>query len=122
MGVTNLTKLPITKNYEPYRGDDFDRSFLIMVNGSLENLSGDTFKMRIEDAVTKEEFLTIELGSGIENPSTGRVVWRLDKTETVNFLPGRKYRYDLQWTRSTGKNHTIQKGIFTPDGDTTPPA
>mgnify|MGYP000903953378 CR=1 FL=1 len=114
-------KLPIVKNYEPYQGDDFGRSFAIMVNGSLEDISGDTFKMRIEDAVTKTEFLTIQSGSGIENPSIGRVAWELTKAQTADFLPGRRYRYDLQWTRSTGKNITIQKGIMTPDGDTTPP-
>ena len=116
---TNI-KGAIVKNYSPYRGDDFERAFSIKVNGALEDVSGDTFKMRIVDLVTGELFLDISSGSGIENPSIGRVVWAITKAETALFLPARKYKYDLQWTRSTGKNITIQKGIMTPEGDVTP--
>lgn len=110
----------ILKNYTLYMGDDFARSFLIKVNGSLEDVSGDTFKMRIKNATTGVTFLDLETGSGIENPSTGRIVWTITAAQTAGADPRDRYKYDLQWTRSTGRVITIQKGLFTPEKDTTP--
>ena len=112
---------PVFKNYTPYVGDTFGRAFLIKQNGVLADLSADTFKMRIGDAITGEEFLTLTLGDGIENPSTGRVVWLITDEQAQDFLPNRKYKYDLQWTRADGTNKTLQRGIMTPWKDTTPP-
>lgn len=116
----NAKNTPVLKNYTPYVGDTFGQAFLIKQNGTLADLSEDTFKMRIEDAVTGTEFLTLESGSGIENPSTGRVVWMITDEQTANFLPNRKYRYDIQWTRSDGTNKTLQAGIMVPHKDVTP--
>lgn len=111
---------PILKNYTPYVGDTFGRSFLIKTNGSPADLSGDTFKMRIQDAITGEEFVTLESGDGIENPSTGRVVWTLTDEQTADFLPNRKYNYDLQWSRADGTTKTVQRGVMLPYKDITP--
>lgn len=118
--MSKLPDTPIIKNYTPYIGDTFGRSFKIKTNGDLADLSADTLRMRIQDAVTGEEFETLTLGSGIENPTTGRVVWTLTPAQTATFIANRKYKYDIQWTRSDGTNKTVQRGIMVPWQDVTP--
>jgi hypothetical protein len=116
-----LEDTPVIKNYTPYVGDTFGRAFLIKYDGDLADLSGDTFKIRIADAITGDEFLALESGSGIENPTTGRVVWLITDEQAEDFLPNRKYKYDIQWSRSDGTVKTLQKGVMIPWKDTTPP-
>ena len=91
-----------------------------MRNGALIDLSGDTFKMRIKDASTGEVFLDLESGSGITNPSIGRIVWTVTNAQSEDFISNRKYKYDLQWTRSDGINTTLQRGTMIPEQDETP--
>lgn len=113
--------LPITRNHAPYIGDSFSRvKTLIKINGSLVDVSADTFKMRIEEAKTGTAFLTLTLGSGITNPSTGFVICTLTAAQTANFVSGKKYVYDLQWTRADGTVVTLFRGELNPTKDITP--
>lgn len=111
---------PVVINYTPYVGDTFGRSFLIKKNGALEDLSLDTFKMRIEDAITGTEFLTLETGGGITNTDEGRVTWVITDEQSSDFTPSRKYKYDIQWTRADGTVKTLQRGTMIPEKDVTP--
>lgn len=117
--MSKVQDTPIIKNYTPYIGDTFGRSFKIKNNGDLVDLSADTFNMRIQDAVTGDEFLTLTSGSGIENPTTGRVVWTITDEQTADFIANRKYKYDIQWSRSDGTVKTVQRGVMVPWQDVT---
>ena len=108
------------KNYAPYVGDTLSEAFTVMEAGVAANVSADMWKMRIEDATTGTEFLTLTNASGISFPGSGVVKWVLSAAQTSNFLPKRRYRYDIQRTKSDGTVKTIQRGEMIPHKDITP--
>ena len=108
------------KNYAPYIGDTIAESFTVMEAGVAADVASETWKMRIEDSATGTEFLTITNGSGITFPSAGMVKWVLSAAQTSNFLPKRRYRYDIQRTKPDGTVKTIQRGEIIPTKDITP--
>lgn len=113
--------LPLIKNYAPYIGDTFNFDpFSIKVNGSLLDLSGDTFKLRIQEKASGVVFVTLTLGSGITNPSTGRLQRKLTAAQTLTLVQGRVYVYDFQWTTSAGDVLTLERGELHPVKDITP--
>jgi hypothetical protein len=113
--------LPITKNYPVYMGDTFNGApVTIKINGTAADISGDTFRIRIIEAGSGTTFATLELGSGITNPSGSRVQWKLTKTQTAAMVAKRKYLYDYQWTKANGDNVTLYVGELNPIKDITP--
>lgn len=110
----------IVRNYVPYIGDTLAQAFKVLENGIVADVDQDTWKMRIEDAVTGTEFITLTNGSGIEFPGDGVVKWILQASKTAEFLPKRRYRYDIQRTKSDGSVKTIQRGEMVPYKDITP--
>jgi hypothetical protein len=115
-------KLPLIESFEPYIGDTFHfPPFNIKVNGTLVDVSGDEFKLKIIEKASGDEFVTLELGSGITNPSTGRVQRKLTAAQTEDFVAGRVYLYDFQWTKAGGDNLTLERGELRPHKDITPP-
>jgi hypothetical protein len=110
----------IVRNYAPYIGDTLAQAFTVLENGVAADVEDDTWKMRIEDAATGTAFLTLTNGSGFEFPGGGVVKWVLTAAQTANFLPKRRYRYDIQRTKSDGTVKTIQRGEMIPHKDITP--
>lgn len=109
------------KNYTPYIGDTLAEAFTVLEAGVAANVASETWKMRIEDATTGAEFLTLTNGSGITFPGSGVVRWELSAVQTSNLLPKRRYRYDIQRTKPDGTVKTVQRGEMIPYKDITPP-
>lgn len=108
------------QNYTPYVGDTLAEAFTVIEAGVAADVAADTWKMRIEDAATGTEFLTLTNGSGFSFPGSGVVKWVLSAAQTSNFLPKRRYRYDIQRTKPDGTVKTIQRGEIIPTKDITP--
>lgn len=113
---------PVFETSEPYIGDTLADSFTVKQNGVPADLSADTFTMRIEESHTGTEFITMTTGDGITNTNLGVVTWIVSATKCRDFVAGRKYRADIQWTRADGVNVTLKRYEFTPYKDITPPA
>lgn len=113
--------LPIVQNYTPYMGDTFNaKAVTLKENGVAVSLTGHTFKIRIIEAGSGTVFATLELGTGITNPSGSRIQWQLSKTQTAAMVANRKYKYDLQWTKASGVVTTLFVGELIPTKDITP--
>ncbi len=119
MSTVNVKNGPARRNYAPHKGDTFTDGFTITVNGVAADLSGDTFKMRVQDAKTGEEEVTLEIGDGIEVASNS-VVFRIEAAD-MEALTIKKYKYDIQWTKADGTVKTLLAGIIEPESDITPP-
>jgi hypothetical protein len=102
-------------------GDTFSQAFTVMENGLTASPQNDTWKIRIEDAASGAEFLTLTNGSGIAFPGAGVVRWTLTPANTAVFVPKRRYQYDIQRTKSDGSVKTIQRGEMIPHKDITTP-
>jgi len=112
----NITKGPLRRNYQPYRGDTFDDiKFSILINGAPADLSGDTFVMRIVNAATLQTVHELTIGDGI-TVTDNSVFCVLTATQTAD-LPLVKHKYDVQWTKSNGTVKTIQVGFLEPEAD-----
>lgn len=108
---------PYEKNFDVYRGDDFDFSFTFDIAG-LADLVDHDFKMKIVNTSTNTEFETLEIGSGIT--VVGLTVTPALTSDQTKAMDGLKYKYDLQWVKDTGKVKTLFVGTLNPFGDITP--
>lgn len=120
--IISVSEGPAIKNYKPYRGDTFGRSFRIKVDGSYADVSGDTFKLTIKNKIG-DQIYQLTIGSGITlGPSTGMVSWKLTHTQMQTFPVCITTYYDMKWTRaSDGNVKTVQAGTMICTKDQTPP-
>ncbi|GAB4486473.1 MAG: hypothetical protein OHK0019_00200 [Saprospiraceae bacterium] len=105
-----------------YKGDSYTSPvFTIKIGGVIQNISGDTFKLRIRVKRTETPVVNLALGSGITSPGTGQVYWALTAAQTNELQNTKEYEYDFQWTRSDGTVKTLTGGAIKIVKDITPP-
>ena len=113
---------PAQKNYRPYRGDTFGRSFKIKVGGVYADISADTLKLTVKNNIG-EQLYQLTIGSGITlGPGTGQASWKFTHTQMQTFPVAITTYYDIEWTRaSDGNVKTVQAGTMVCTKDQTPP-
>jgi hypothetical protein len=117
----DITNKPAAIPLEIYRGDTFEFVFTLREDGALMDISADTFKLRIQNAATGEEILTLESGDGIENVLEGVGLGTITAVQTAAMATDIKMIYDLQWTRSDSSVGTVARGPVYVQKDITPP-
>ena len=116
-----VTNTPAFRPVTLYKGDSYTSpTFTIKIGGVVQNISADTFKLRIRVKRTETPTYTLTLGSGITSPATGQIYWRLTDDQTDALVPSKEYEYDLQWTRSDGTVKTLTGGPIKVVKDITP--
>jgi len=116
--TTGPAYLPV----ELYKGDSYASAvFTIKIGGVVQDISSDSFKLRIRVRRTETALLTLEIASGITSPGTGQIYWFLTPAQTNALATNKELEYDLQWTRdSDGQVKTLVAGVIRVTKDITP--
>ena len=123
-----IGELPQTADLPVYKGDDVEIP-LVMEEGEAPNytpidITGSTFKMRIEKKRGATEVLTITTAGGgipITDAANGefKIVLSAANTTTI-YNAEAPLQYDLQWTKAGGKVKTLLRGDVKTVKDRTP--
>lgn len=117
---------PSRQDLSLYRGDDVEIPFEFKeVNGLIKtalNITGYTFKMRIQQKRGATEVLTLSTAAGsipLTDAANGKMKVVLTAAQTAAFSIDCDMEYDLQWTDAGGKKRTICTGKVTVTKDIT---
>ena len=125
--ITNESYLPAEYNTGIVRGDFFEESFSLTIDGVAVDLEGATAKIQIRVANNPAASPIAEYGiitdigdvTGLRIRGTENniLTWTIDSSDTKNFTPG-VYKYDIEIAHGS-RVRTYVKGNFNVERDIT---
>ena len=113
-GVIEVTDGPAIIPIQPYIGDTLLGTIgVFKENGVTLDISADTFQYILYNSAGNV-LHTLVIGTGIEFDGTG-IVWRIEDTDTANFVRNDRGSYELKWIRDdNGVKKTVLAGSAIP--------
>lgn len=101
----------IRHDISKFTGDMASFTFSVKVNGSLIDISDDTFFLRVEKSKGVTLF-DLELGDGIAFLNDNKIQVTFSPAHTALLPDGHRCRYWLRWVRSAGDPETPVAGYL----------
>jgi hypothetical protein len=106
--MTEIAITPGLATGKSIKGDTTSFTLQIKLDGVAEDLTGSSLRMQLRNPTNNDVAVTLTSADAITISTTNATI---DPT-TINALAVGDYKFDIQWTDSSGAIRTVVNGIW----------